>query len=176
MSVATPALVRTSVFRLGVGAALTSERWRVVLVPELTMASEPSSSGTAIVVQARGGQPGDVVALHRRGADGSVLVARSRLADDLTTTFGVATPAERVTFVARLPRTREHAIARNTLRVLPLAPQTVSATVPVDVLGPADLVTVSGTVRGDGASPCPDARCGCCSARPAATGAVSAPP
>jgi hypothetical protein len=75
-----------------------------------------------------------------------VLVGRSRLSQDLTTSFRVASPGKPVTFVAQLPRSDAHASARRTLRIQPLTPETVTATAPVDVLGPRDSVTVTGTV------------------------------
>ena len=51
--------------------------------------------------------------LLRRRAGDDVLVARSRLGADLTSTFRVASPSRKVTYVARLPRTRAHARARD---------------------------------------------------------------
>jgi len=150
VSLATPALTRTSVFRLAVGDDLSSEPWRIVLVPTLEMVARPEAGATSIAVTARGAQPGDQVALLSRTADGDVLVGRSRLSEELTASFRVAAPSKPVTFVAQLPRSSAHASARQTLRIEPLKPEAVTATAPVDTVGPRDSVTVTGTVSGDG--------------------------
>ena len=157
VTVAAPALVRTSAFRLAVGD-LTSAPWRVVLVPTLEVAARPESGSTALAVAARGGQQGDRVELLRRRPGDDVLVARSRLAADLTTTFRVASPRRKVAYVARLPRTRSHARARDAVLLQPLTPVAVSAAVPDGVLGPQESVTVSGTVTGDGGVALPGRR------------------
>ncbi len=149
VSLAAPALVRTSAFRLAVGD-LTSTPWRVVLVPTLDAVSRPESGSTAIAVTVRGGQQGDVVELLRRRPGDDVLVARARLAPDLTTTFRVAAPAKRAAYVTRLPRTKAHARARDAVLLQPLTPVAVSAAVPDGILGPRESVTVSGTVTADG--------------------------
>ncbi|MBL0748056.1 hypothetical protein [Nocardioides baculatus] len=155
VSVAAPTLARTSSFRLTVGD-LTSTPWRVVLVPTLDVVSRPDSGSTAIAVSARGGRQGDRVELLRRRPGDDVLVARARLAADLTTTFRVASPNRRVAYVARLPRTRAHARARDAVVLRPLTPVAVSAAVPDSILGPQESVTVSGTVTADGGIVLPD--------------------
>ena len=149
VSLAAPALVRTSAFRLAVGD-LTSTPWRVVLVPTLDAVPRPESGSTAIAVAVSGAQQGDVVELLRRRPGDDVLVARARLAPDLTTTFRVAAPARRVAYVARLPRTKAHARARDAVLLQPLTPAAVSAAVPDGILGPRESVTVSGTVTAEG--------------------------
>lgn len=158
VSLPAPALLRTSVFRLGVGDSLASESWRIVLVPTISMTSAPGASGTGIQVSVRGGQPGDRVALLSRRPGKDVLVGRSRLSPDLTTTFQVAAPRKRLTFVASLPRSRAHAAARTSVRVQPVKPTTMTAAVPDPILGPDESVTVSGTVSGVGGTVLPGRR------------------
>ncbi|MDR7254456.1 outer membrane biosynthesis protein TonB [Nocardioides sp. BE266] len=147
VSISAPALTRTSVFRLGIGDQLASEPWRVELVPTLTMAR---ASGTSFVVTARGARAGDPVSLFSRRPGPDVLVARSRLAADLTATFQGPATRKPVTLVALLPRTRAHAVARTSLRVVPLTPTSMTASVPDTTPGPGDTVVVSGTVSSDG--------------------------
>ena len=146
VSLAAPALSRTTVFRLAVGDSLTSQTWRIALAPALTVVDQPVTGSTGILVTARGGRVGDRVTLLRKRPGADVLVGRSRLSGDLTATFQVASPRNPVTYLAQLPRTRSHTAARQALRVLPLTPAAISASTPTDTVGPRDAVTVSGTV------------------------------
>jgi hypothetical protein len=150
LTVSAPTLTRTSLFRLGIGDTLTSAPWRVVLVPTLTMSATPGAVSTGIDVTARGGQPGDVVTLLTKRPGGPVVVGRDRLDASLTASFQVAPPSRRVRFLARLPRTRAHAAAGQSLPLEPVVPTGMSASVPDTTPGPRDTVTVTGTVTGDG--------------------------
>jgi hypothetical protein len=148
ISVTAPALTRTSAFRLAVGEELTSQAWRVVLVPTLTLSSRPSGSSTALKVTTRGGRAGDPVELVSPRPSGPVVVGRARLGADLSATFQVPSPSTRVRYVARLARTRAHAAARAGVRLLPARPAAMSASVLDTTPGPGDTVVVSGTVTG----------------------------
>lgn len=147
VSIAAPALTRTSVFRLGAGDAVASDPWRVVLVPTLTLTSRPDGSSAEVVVTARGGRAGDRIELLGPRAGGPVVVGRTRLGTDLTATFRVAGPSTRARYVARLPRTRAHAAARGSVRLAPVTPAALDASVADTTPGPRDTVVVTGTVR-----------------------------
>lgn len=106
----TPVLDHTAVYRLRTGG-VTSERWRVVLVPTL-QATVTAGDPADIAVAATGGTAGDRVSLLRPVDGKLVVVVRTTLAADGTAHFQV-TPGERTTrYVVRLPPTAEHGAAR----------------------------------------------------------------
>ena len=118
-------LTQTIVVRLR-SAPVSSEPWRVVMRPLLTLSAEVAGSAQgsgeskvpiAISASAEGGRPGDLIRLLAQKGGESVLVGEGLLDANGAFQFRVTQSKRRMTYVVVLPQTEAHGPGRASIRV-----------------------------------------------------------
>jgi hypothetical protein len=114
---AAPPVYENTAMRLRTKGA-RSERWRVRVHPELTLATTVDGDTVTIVAAAAGGRPGDVVSLTARRDGVRVTLGTGILGPDGTVTFQVQQETRKARYAGRLDATSEHTADRAVVRVV----------------------------------------------------------
>ena len=116
-------VTQTIVVRLR-SAPVSSEPWRVIMRPLLTLSSEVTgnaqgSDGSKVTISASaaGGQQGDLIRLLAQKGGESVLVGEGLLNPDAQFQFRITQSKRRMTYVVVLPQTEAHGPSRASIRV-----------------------------------------------------------
>jgi hypothetical protein len=107
VSVSAPPVYENTSMRLRTAGA-KSERWRVMVHPDITMSPTVDGDTVTIVAAATGGQEGDVVSLTGRRDGERVTLATGILGADATVTFQVLQETRRSRYTGRLEPTEQH--------------------------------------------------------------------
>jgi len=152
VSVTTPPLDRTSLFRWHTDHRVHSPRWLVRLVPALTASVDTGGATSQVSATASGARPGDRVRLLKRTRHGPVAVGRGRLDAAGSVGISVATPRHRTAYVVLLPRTPRHTAAHARVVVVPPAPARLTIGAATHRVGYGSTVVIGGVVSSaDGA-------------------------
>ena len=123
VSVQAPPVYENSAVRLRT-RSLRSDRWRVTMHPELTLAPSVSGDTVTLVASALGGQQGDVVRLSGRRDGQQVTLATGILSADGTVTFQVQQKTKKSRYIGLLEASDEHSADKNAVVVVkPKAPK-----------------------------------------------------
>jgi hypothetical protein len=117
VTIPTPAISATARFRLHTDHGAHSAAWRIVAVPSVGTTAERDGSRVSIAVTTTGARAGDTVALFRIGAEGLVRLQHTTLSAEGRATFSARARAKRTTYVVRLPATRLHGAAGDSVTV-----------------------------------------------------------
>jgi hypothetical protein len=108
VSIATPAIIATSRFRLRTDHGVHSVSWRVVELPGLQASAQRSGATLLVTADASGARAGDKVVLLRRSGGRLVRLRHGRLGAGLSVTFSVHARKTPTAYAVRLVATRRH--------------------------------------------------------------------